>query len=126
MDAISFIFGVQSKHLRSSQMRDLIFRPPGSSTKNNLSASATLVYVDPSTKKEYRFSRLISSNGSGEYRLDNKTVPYAEYEKTLEQIGVIVKAKNFLVFQGDVESIARKSSKGLVDMFEKISGSHEF
>lgn len=125
MDAISFIFGVQSKHLRSSQMRDLIFRPPGSSTKNNLSASATLVYVDPSTKKEYRFSRLISSNGSGEYRLDNKTVSYAEYEKTLEQIGVIVKAKNFLVFQGDVESIARKSSKGLVDMFEKISGSNE-
>ena len=29
MDAIAFLFGVQSRDLRSSQMKDLIFRPPG-------------------------------------------------------------------------------------------------
>ena len=38
---------------------------------------------------------------------------------------MLVKARNFLVFQGDVESIARKSPKQLVDMIEDISGSGE-
>ena len=32
MDAISFILGVQSRDLRSQQMKDLVFRPPGQVT----------------------------------------------------------------------------------------------
>eukprot|EP00555_Chaetoceros_dichaeta_P009561 CAMPEP_0198273540 /NCGR_PEP_ID=MMETSP1447-20131203/57236_1 /TAXON_ID=420782 /ORGANISM="Chaetoceros dichaeta, Strain CCMP1751" /LENGTH=90 /DNA_ID=CAMNT_0043967273 /DNA_START=60 /DNA_END=329 /DNA_ORIENTATION=+ len=39
MDAISFILGVQSRELRSSQMRDLIFRPPTDSTDLTMTTS---------------------------------------------------------------------------------------
>lgn len=169
MDAISFILGVQSRDLRSSQMKDLIFRPPGS-TNEELSAKASLVYVEPEegeTQEEVEegrlskklpkgkttiFSRIITTKGVGEYQINHKTVTFKQYEAKLASIGVLLKARNFLVFQGDVEAMARKSPKQvsyifwmlplivmlvilniasvclfekLVEMFENISGSAE-
>ena len=53
-------------------------------------------------------------------------VTWDAYEKLLRSIGVLVKARNFLVFQGDVESIASKSPKELTQLFEQISGADEF
>lgn len=41
----------------------------------------------------------------------------------LEQLGINVKAKNFLVFQGAVESIAMKNPKERTALFEEISNS---
>jgi structural maintenance of chromosome 1 len=145
MDAISFVLGVQSRDLRSSQMKDLIFRPPnnnnnmnntdtdnaaaGTTTTPALSARATLVYETPSTDdntgggEELRFSRSISAAGVGEYHVDERTVSYAQYCDKLADINILVKARNFLVFQGDVESLARKTPAELVHLVEQISGS---
>ena len=44
-----------------------------------------------------------------------------EYSESLEQIGIIMKSKNFLVFQGQVESIAMKNAKERTAIFEEIS-----
>jgi len=146
MDAMSFILGVQSRDLRSSQMKDLIFRPPGTARDATLTATASLIYVEPnkedgdddSHKKKksrlasklpegdtYRFTRIITTKGTGEYRVNNKPVTFKKYEEALSKIGVLLKARNFLVFQGDVESMARKNPKQLVEMFENISASSE-
>ena len=57
------------------------------------------------------------------YRLDGRDVTYDEYESVLQKIGVLVKAKNFLVFQGDIESVASKTPKELTKFFEHICGS---
>ena len=43
-----------------------------------------------------------------------------------ENIGYIAKARNSLVFQGDVESIAGRNPEALMLYFEQISGSEEF
>ena len=45
------------------------------------------------------------------------------YNQRLESYGILVKARNFLVFQGDIESVAQMSPKDLTAMFETISGS---
>lgn len=45
------------------------------------------------------------------------------YLEQLEKLGINVKAKNFLVFQGAVESIAMKNAKERTALFEEISGS---
>lgn len=42
--------------------------------------------------------------------------------KELESLGINVKGKNFLVFQGAVESIAMKNPKERTALFEEISG----
>jgi structural maintenance of chromosome 1 len=129
MDAISFILGVQSRDLRSSQMKDLIFRPPGDSGETDLSAKASLVYVEPDENGEEEgeergrlskklpkgkttiFSRIITTKGTGEYQINHQTVTFKQYEAKLASIGVLLKARNFLVFQGDVEGMARKTPK---------------
>ena len=48
---------------------------------------------------------------------------HADYTSRLESLGINVKAKNFLVFQGAVESIAMKSPKERTALFEEISQS---
>lgn len=117
-------------------MKDLIFRPPGSNVHaEELSAKASLVYVEPEDGNEEGdeeeegaggggrlseklprgkttiFSRVITSKGIGEYQINNRTVTFKQYEAMLASIGVLLKARNFLVFQGDVEGMARKSPK---------------
>jgi structural maintenance of chromosome 1 len=152
MDALSFVLGVQSRELRSSQMRDLIFRPPGVSTNAKLRASAAIYFEDedghddvgeedgsdatnstPSVQRRSKttrktvtkFQRTIHSSGSGDYRINDLVVHKKEYEDRLSRIGVLVKARNFLVFQGDVESLARKTPSEFVELLEQISQSAE-
>jgi len=167
MDALSFVLGVQSRDLRSSQMKDLIFRPPGmqKNARNKLTASAAIYFEDEedgddedengtdeeddscesvssspaknrtrrgkplqnkkSSKVTTKFQRTIHPSGTGDYRINNKVVTFKQYEERLASIGVLVKARNFLVFQGDVESLARKSPAEFVELLEQISQSAE-
>jgi len=127
MDAMSFVLGVQSVDLRSSQLVDLIFRPPAATGVNKLKAVVTLVYVDSfdDDAKETRFTREITPKGDTSYKVNGKKGTWTAYEDALAKIGVLVKARNFLVFQGDVEGIARKTPKELTAMIEGICGSDD-
>merc|ERR1712083_580518 len=60
---------------------------------------------------------------SADHKIDNQSVSPKEYLAELEKIGINAKAKNFLVFQGAVESIAMKNPKERTALFEEISGS---
>jgi len=132
MDAVSFVLGVQSRNLRATQLKDLIFRRDSDSAPAR-KASVKLVYEvsedevkDKAAGSELHFMRSITSSGVSTYRLDNKDVTFEVYEKTLQDIGVLVKARNFLVFQGDVESVASKSPAELTKLLEQISGSDAY
>ena len=46
--------------------------------------------------------------------------------QVLQRIGVLVKVRNFLVFQGDVESVASKSPQELTLLIEQVSGSAQY
>lgn len=50
---------------------------------------------------------------------------YSAYNAALVSHNVLVKAKNFLVFQGDVEAVASQSPRELAHLIEQISGSLE-
>lgn len=65
----------------------------------------------------------ISLSGSSEYKINGKTVSYKRYNDQLETFNILVKAKNFLVFQGDVEAVASQSPKDLAKLIDQISGS---
>lgn len=128
MDAISFVLGVQSKHLRSSSLKELIFRKDIDTTPAK-KASVKLVYslsedemegYDEGT--EISFLRSVSGTGVSSYRFNNKDTTYEDYENQLKSIGVLVKTRNFLVFQGDVESVASKSPAELTKLLEQICG----
>ena len=162
MDAISFVLGVKSAQLRSSQLRDLIYRgrrlakdasqlpseaTPDDEEEGDGEGTAKRAWVqaviEDAENKEWKFQRTcvvrvphhtlyvdnclcsISTSGASEYRLNDRVVSYSAYNNALISLNILVKAKNFLVFQGDVEAVASQSPKELSRLIEQISGSLE-
>lgn len=140
-DAISFVLGVRSAQLRSTQLKDLIYRGGRKGKGKELEADANGEMMDvdeseeedveegPSAKKawvmavyedadekEWRYQRMcvastlsslmmrdgehsITAAGASEYRINNRLVTFAAYNNSLETHNILVKARNFLVFQ---------------------------
>ncbi|KAE8234045.1 hypothetical protein CF326_g913 [Tilletia indica] len=146
MDAISFVLGVKSSHLRSNQLRDLIYRgrrlasepaegqdqpedmdlsdDDGDGEGTATKASVVAVYRD-GRGIDHRFQRSITLTGGSEYRYNGRVVPHATYDSKLSSFNILVKAKNFLVFQGDVEAVASQQPRDLSRLIDQISGSLE-
>ena len=57
--------------------------------------------------------------------MNGRAVSYSAYNHALIELNILVKAKNFLVFQGDVEAVASQSPKELSRLIDQISGSLE-
>ncbi|KAK4636387.1 Structural maintenance of chromosomes protein 1 [Fulvia fulva] len=166
MDAISFVLGIKSSHLRSSHLKDLVYRgrvlkhskinadgtatddaPNGpingdatqgadedeevvdtqaSSQRNDPQTAWVMAVYEDDAGEEQRWKRSITASGQSEYRINNKPVSAKAYNEALEAENILIKARNFLVFQGDVEAIASQSPKDLTRLIEQISGSLEY
>ncbi|KAK4228233.1 structural maintenance of chromosomes protein 1 [Podospora fimiseda] len=159
MDAISFVLGIKSSHLRSTQLRDLVYRgrvmktskiqddgtaapatnghangvengeEDGSSqraTRNDPKSAWVMAVYEDDAGDEQRWKRTITSSGSSEYRINDRLVNATAYNDALEAENILIKARNFLVFQGDVEAIAAQSPQDLTRLIEQISGSLEY
>lgn len=79
-----------------------------------------LILFSPKAGDCIKFKRMISGTGVGSYRVNDQDVTSDAYNEVLKSINVLVKARNFLVFQGDVESIAAKAPKDLTQLFEQV------
>ncbi|XP_025945965.1 structural maintenance of chromosomes protein 1B isoform X2 [Apteryx rowi] len=123
MDAVSFVLCEKISNLRVKNVRELIHGAhvgkPVSST-----ASVKLVYCEENGE-EKTFSRVIRGSCT-EFIFNDKTVSRSVYISELEKIGVLVKARNCLIFQGTVESIAMKKPRERTQLFEQISNSWEY
>ena len=161
MDAISFVLGIKSSHLRSSHLRELLYRgrilktskigengdahqTNGDGVNGHVNADAELDEEAPSQTQgndpktawvmavyeddagdELKWKRTITDQGQSEYRINGRAVSAKQYNEALENENILIKARNFLVFQGDVEAIASQSPKDLTRLVEQISGSLE-
>ncbi|KAK3837924.1 MAG: condensin complex subunit SMC1 [Linnemannia elongata] len=143
MDAISFVLGVKSSQLRSSQLRELIYRDRSDDAEDNARPGASknaratpsheadprktwvMAVYQKNDGTEVKFTRSVNMAGVSEYKINGKVMLYADYDKRLQEFNILVKARNFLVFQGDVEAIASQSPKDLTKLIEQISGSLE-
>lgn len=145
MDAISFVLGIKSSHLRSTNLRDLVYRgrvlrtskvdaegnatdavPNGEeqnddgvdgeesqdpSGSNDPKTAWVMAVYEDDAGEEQQWRRSITSSGVSEYRINNRIVTAQQYNEALEAENILIKARNFLVFQGDVEAIASQSPK---------------
>ncbi|XP_077166795.1 structural maintenance of chromosomes protein 1B isoform X2 [Paroedura picta] len=122
MDALSFVMGEKTSNLRVRHIQELIHGAhvgkPVSST-----GSVRMVYCEENGE-EKTFSRIIRGNGS-EFLFNGTAVSRSLYTKELKEIGIIARARNCLVFQGEVESIAMKKPKERTQLLEQISNSGE-
>lgn len=126
MDAISFVLGVQASHLRSSSLASLIHRPTQDSRSGQplgpQSCKVTMYLVEDGDT-EHRLERQVDLRGVCEYSVNGQSLSKKEYDAWLQERHIHVAARNFLVFQGDVETIASQSPMDLTRLLEKISGS---
>ncbi|KAJ3526473.1 hypothetical protein NM208_g11171 [Fusarium decemcellulare] len=152
MDAISFVLGIKSSHLRSAHLKDLVYRgrvlktakinDDGSAQTNGdanghadgddkasrgdpKTAWVMAVYEDDAGE-EQKWKRSITNQGASEYRINDRVVTAQQYNESLEAENILIKARNFLVFQGDVEAIASQSPQDLTRLIEQISGSLDY
>ncbi|GAB0087362.1 Structural maintenance of chromosomes protein [Sergentomyia squamirostris] len=120
MDAISFVMGEKTNVLRVKRLGDLIHGAAiGRPVANTCSVTAKFLLVDGS---RIDFQRSVIGSSS-DYKINGSSVNSGKYTIELEKLGINVKARNFLVFQGAVESIAMKNAKERTTLFEEISGS---
>jgi structural maintenance of chromosome 1 len=119
MDAISFVLGVKTQQLRGTQLRDLVYQSPHAQD-NPDTAFVEMLYLEDE-RVEKRFRRSITAAGAADYRVNGRRMSWKEYIAELEKINVLVKVRNFLVFQGDVESIAQKTPQELTELVIFIS-----
>ncbi|CAH2095819.1 unnamed protein product [Euphydryas editha] len=120
MDAVSFVMGEKTSLLRVKRLSDLIH---GASINKPVSRSASVTatfILEDMTEKQFQRSVI---GQSSDHKIDGQSVSVSQYLSELEKLGINVKAKNFLVFQGAVESIAMKNPKERTALFEEISGS---
>lgn len=135
MDAISFVLGVRTRHLRSERLQDLVHRKEGEDQHLSTSrpCSVELVYLETdisevgsSSDRRITFRRVIQPTSEARFQVDGQNVAMEEYLHRLEAINILSKARNFLVFQGDVEAAAQRQGKDLTSFFEQVSGSLAF
>lgn len=129
MDAVSFVLGVRTRHLRGDRLQDLVHRREDDSVDDvaQRRCLVELVYrFDapqegcPETKT---FRRVIQPSTEARYQIDGQAVSQEAYLASLEEINILSKARNFLVFQGDIEAAAHRQGKDLTAFFEQVSGS---
>ncbi|SCV99973.1 LAFE_0B06612g1_1 [Lachancea fermentati] len=142
MDAISFVLGVKSSHLRSHMLADLIYR--GSVSQNaddediagggQLGQNPTSAYVkafysrgeDEDEAELIELTRIITNAQDSVYKIDGRTVSFKRYSEFLESENILIQARNFLVFQGDVEHVASQTPAELTKLLEQVSGSIQY
>lgn len=132
MDAISFVLCDVSRNLRGQTIADLIYHVEGDPNPAK-TASVSLIYrvTDDQLEgfqenDEIVFSRYITSRGTSHYRYNNKDISQEDYIKKLESINILVRAKNFLIFQGEIQNISNQSPYELSQLVETISGSSKY
>ena len=103
MDAVSFVLGVKTKQLRGTRLRDLVYRVEGDQMEGTDEERAwvQLVFLHgpEGEERELLFRREITPAGSSEYSINGKVVSWDAYDARLQKFGILVKARNFLVFQ---------------------------
>ncbi|KAG0420148.1 Structural maintenance of chromosomes protein 1 [Dictyocoela roeselum] len=75
------------------------------------------------TNSTFLLKREITVDGRSKYFINNSQVSFVAYQNFLLNRNIHIKAKNFIVFQDDVNAISLKSPKQLSEFIEHISGS---
>ncbi|PSC68712.1 structural maintenance of chromosomes 1 [Micractinium conductrix] len=129
MDAISFVLGVRTAQLRGSLKELLYLNTAGQSAEDRPRKGSVKLVFEAPDGEEVHFERAIKPSGAGadsftsEYKINDRAVGWEQYNSRLERYNILVKARNFLVFQGDIENVAQMQPRDLTNLFEHISGS---
>lgn len=159
MDAISFVLGVRTQQLRGN-LKELLYNHSEGSIHDRPRKGHVKFVYETEDGEQISFTRAIQPSSSepdggctSVYKINDRNVSWEAYADKLGGFGILVKVRNFLVFQvrvatapcalvlrriaplqrpragacsplqGDIEKVASRSPEGLTQLFEQISGS---
>lgn len=132
IDSLLFVFGFRAKKMRQDKLAGLIHE-----SEEHPALPFARVEVHFETVgvpgSELVLAREVRRDGSNFYSLNNKKRSYAEVSVLLEERGIDLLHKRFLILQGEVESIALMPAKaekdgddGLLEYLEDIIGTSNY
>lgn len=105
MDAISFVLGVRTQQLRGS-LKELLYSNSDTPDQARPRRGYVKLVYETEEGQEMHFSRVIQPSSadadatySSVYKINDKVVTWDAYSKKLAGFGILVKVRNFLVFQ---------------------------
>ena len=120
-DAICFVLGAQSSALRCRDLNDLIYKGPG---ERQTMASVQLTLENENLKQK-TFRRTIKDAGCM-YYVDGTKCAATQYKSSLCNVGFHSIFQSYIIFQGEIGTMATMKPKDLTCMLEKLSGSIEY
>lgn len=116
MDAISFVLGVRTQQLRGS-LKELLYSNSDTAEQAKPRRGYVKLVYETEEGEEVHFSRVIQPSSaeqtatySSVYKVNDKVVTWDAYSKRLAGFGILVKVRNFLVFQVSVYALLAHSN----------------
>jgi structural maintenance of chromosome 1 len=129
MDAISFVLGVRTQQLRGS-LKELLYSNSDTAEQAKPRRGYVKLVYETEEGEEVHFSRVIQPSSaeptatySSVYKVNDKVVTWDAYSKRLAGFGILVKVRNFLVFQVGAESSSMLSSFRQSGLWVRVCGS---
>ncbi|KAK0172483.1 hypothetical protein PV328_005794 [Microctonus aethiopoides] len=123
LEAFAFCMGEQSINLRVTKVKDLVNRSKFD-TDRFREAFVTCIFQLNNGNKQ-TFKRCIIQTGT-QYEIDGKIITKQEYHEKLNDLGICIKARNFIIYQNEINSIMSASEKERTKFFEQISHSIDY
>ena len=119
-EAICFVLGANASILRCPRLETLIC---SFSDEDNRKCSVQMVLLQ--NMNEIILKRDISGSGSN-YWYNNIRVTSDEYKQVLINLGFPTRFQSFVIFQGDIQSMASMKPMDLTKLIEEVSRSCEY
>uniref|UniRef100_A0A915KH72 RecF/RecN/SMC N-terminal domain-containing protein n=1 Tax=Romanomermis culicivorax TaxID=13658 RepID=A0A915KH72_ROMCU len=138
IDSLLFVFGYRAQKIRSKKISVLIHN--SENHPDITSCTVEIHFVKAIDKNDHEYdvidgskffvSRTAYKNGSSEYSLNGRKVPFKDIGALLRGSGIDLDHNRFLILQGEVEQIALMKPKalqegedGMLEYLEDIIGS---
>lgn len=132
IDSLLFVFGFRAKKMRQDNLKNLIYH---SDTYRDIGFCRVEVFFEMTGDSDWKLvvGREVRRDGNNFYTLDGVRSTYTQVTTLLEEKGIDLKHKRFLILQGEVESIAlmppkaeKEGDDGLLEYLEDIIGTSKY
>jgi structural maintenance of chromosome 1 len=137
IDALSFVFGLNAQQMRTRNLKELIYNPHSSSSKNKAQNCSVEIIFKKNLKNqsqklktqsldEISFRRTVNASGSSSFYFNDKKLTQEDYIQKLMDFSIPVNSMYFILGQGGVDSLFSSKRNKIEQIIEVLSGSYKY
>ena len=137
IDALSFVFGLNAQQMRTRNLKELIYTPHSSTSKNKAQNCSVEIIFKKNLKNqsqklktqaldEINFRRTVNTSGSSSFYFNDKKITQEDYIQKLMDYSIPVNSMYFILGQGGVDSLFSSKRNKIEQIIEVLSGSYKY